>query len=89
MSKVGRPRNQQPQLAYDYRRAITLVQVLAIEDSDTRDKALRLLAQDWLGWIFNKHSDYGNDHITKRLSQHTLEHGRNPAPADVRLEGEL
>lgn len=40
MAKRGRKRNPEPALAYDYRRYLTLVQVLALGGSDAGIKAL-------------------------------------------------
>lgn len=44
MSTLGRPRNNQPATAYDYRHYITLVQVLA---SSRSDEGIRELCSAW------------------------------------------
>lgn len=44
MSRAGRPRSHQPALAYEYRRYITLVQVLALDGSDD---GIRTLCKKW------------------------------------------
>ena len=44
---AGRPRHQQPATAYDVHRAITLVQVLALEPSHTRNEGLLALCDGW------------------------------------------
>lgn len=43
-SRAGRPRSHQPALAYDYRRYLTLVQVLALDNSDD---GIRALCKHW------------------------------------------
>ena len=47
MSRRGRPLSQEPKLAYEVRRYLTLVQVLAIEDDQERHMALKALCDSW------------------------------------------
>ena len=66
---MGRKRNNQPALAYDYRRALALVQVLAIEDAIARMRAARELAHLW-------GIPDGRGPLLTRLAQHALGHAR-------------
>ena len=78
---AGRPRAQQPALAWDYHRAITLVQVLAIESKPLREAGILKLCQDWKVSImcgFNRSMintlDY--DATIGNLARHALEYSR-------------
>lgn len=72
---MARKANNQPATAYDYRRAIALVQVLAIKNPVDRWKAVYALADAW-GMV-----GYGDPAGTLYwLAQHAL--------ADARADGE-
>lgn len=79
---MARKPNNQPATAYDYRRAIALVQVLALNDL----KALRELAHAWgvpeptLKEL--QHSRSWMQTMAVRLAQHALE-----GPPDAHLPG--
>lgn len=65
----GRKPNKQPALAYDYHRAVFLVQLIAL---GVNIEALQNLAQRW-------DVPFGGDHgeLLQRLAEHALEHARN------------
>lgn len=81
MSRQGRPLSHEPALAYQYRRAILLVQILAAGGSD---EPLRHLCKEWGIEPVEDRSEppyrgryYINVWATIiRLAQHALEHGR-------------
>ena len=77
----GRPRSQKPATAYDYRRAILLVQVLAMPPN--HDMALVQLCKDWgVEPTFDTTLEsYGvvllRQHETIcALARHAIKHGR-------------
>ncbi len=47
MARRGRPRSTEPALAYDVRRYLTLIQVLAVEDDQQRHMAIKHLCECW------------------------------------------
>ena len=69
----GRPRSQPPKLAYDYRRYITLVQVLATGDY----KALSDLCEAWgLKRQLDHPAEPNPLSMVKRMAQHAVEYHR-------------
>lgn len=75
MTRQGRSPSQQPALAYDYRRAILLCQVLAeYTDVPNRQRALYDLAVKW-----GIDSEGSLLTLLTHLAQHALEHGREQA----------
>lgn len=69
---MSRQAKTQPRIAYDYRRAILLVQVLAMDtDYYTQRDALRQLARGW-----RLREDGGHARMVRRLAQHALKHAR-------------
>lgn len=69
----GRPRNNEPGTAYDRRRYITLVQVLAGRSVLTRRSyPLQALAK---GWGVNPYGDYTE--LLQRLAQRIIEYHRS------------
>ena len=82
MSK-GRPPSQKPATAYDYRRYIALVQVLAISESDN---GIRHLCEEWNVapvWGYSethKGKPYLNIWATiRKLAQHVIEYHEDSA----------
>lgn len=68
----GRPPTTQPATAYDYRRAITLVQVLAMDKND----GLKLTDLQSLAAAWGLSTLGGYSGLLQRLAQHALEHSR-------------
>lgn len=87
MSRRGRPRNNEPALAYDVRRYLTLVQVLA---QDGSDEPIRALCELWGVEIVEDRSipphysgrAYMNQWATiKALAKHVIEyHSKEQTP---------
>jgi hypothetical protein len=76
--KQGRPANTQPATAYDFRRALTLVQVLALDKSDgLKLTDCRTLARHW-----QLSSDGDLSTLLQRLAQHALEYSRDEVSTD-------
>lgn len=74
--KQGRPANTQPATAYDYRRAIVLVQVLAMDKND----GLKLTDLQALAVAWGLSTLGGYSVLLQRLAQAALE-AQHPAPA--------
>lgn len=69
----GRPRSQQPTLAFERRRYLTLVQTLALPETvEGRLSALRHLAR---AWELGDEGDY--QALVSRLAAHAIEYHRN------------
>lgn len=73
----GRPRSQPPKLAYDYRRYITLVQVLAIAEPFERKQALILLATQWDITLIDDPFSLPSSEIAHRIAEHAVNYHRN------------
>lgn len=71
---MARKPSTRPATVYDYRRAIWILQVLALEDSVERNAALIETYEDWLG---RKPAPVGLHLIIRELAQYALEHGRD------------
>lgn len=78
----GRPPSTTTPTAYDYRRVLALVQVLAIEDHAKQEKALLALCKGWgvdPAWLGSE-SDYPRWlHVigtVERLARHALAYSR-------------
>jgi hypothetical protein len=68
-------RHNQVKTAYDYRRAIELVQLLAIGDT----RPLEMIARYWQVELPQDYAGYDVTYLTvllERLAQHALEHAR-------------
>lgn len=78
MNRQGRPRHQTPALAYDYRRAILLVQVLATMDIRGRRSAFEVLVIEWLHYPEELAVQVTDEKLLQVLAQHALEHARTP-----------
>lgn len=76
---TGRPPNNAPALAWDYRRVIELVQVLSNESDFMRDHALRTLASLWKVKMYYDNGKFNRDETIRALARHALEHGREKA----------
>lgn len=71
--RQGRPHNPAPKLAFEVRRYMTLVQVLALDTSyGLKYTALQSLARVW---GVNPHGDYSE--LLQRLAQHVVEYHRS------------
>lgn len=82
MTTKGRPPSTATPTAYDYRRVLALVQVLAIEDHAKQEKALLELCKGWgvdPAWLGSE-SDYPRWlHVigtVERLARHALAYSR-------------
>lgn len=72
MSKRGPKIRQEPKLAFDYRRYITLVQVLALDKSEgLKLTDLQVLADKW---GVNPHGDF--EELLQRLAKHAVDYHR-------------
>lgn len=73
MSKQGRPPNNEPATAYDYRRMKTIIDILAMDKSQgLKLTDLRTIAH---GWKVGDDGDFNT--LLQRLAQHALEHARS------------
>ena len=87
MSRRGRPRNNEPALAYDVRRYLTLVQVLALDGSDEH---IRALCELWGVEIVEDRSEppyrgryYMNQWATiHALAKHVIDYHSKEQPHD-------
>lgn len=69
---VGRPPNTAPKLAFEVRRYMTLVQVLAMDKRDgLKLTDLQALAQKW---GVNPYGEYSE--LLQRMAQHVVEYHR-------------
>jgi hypothetical protein len=73
---AGNKRSAQPATAYDHRRAILLVQVLALESELNRELALRALARSWNTITYYADGKFDVADTICALAKHALEHGR-------------
>lgn len=74
----GRKPNIEPATAYDYRRYLALVQVLAIEDNTQQEKAILALCQGWevsAVW-FNKGTWLNVMATVEALARHAIDYHR-------------
>lgn len=76
MSKRGRPPANEPATAYDYRRVVMIVQVLALKDPAKREEAIRLLADTWTDMKHRGINHLPTDYVVTALAQHALQHAR-------------
>ncbi len=74
---IGRPRSQPPKLAYDYRRYIALVQVLAIAEPFERKQSLILLATQWGVTLTADPFSLPSSDIAHRIAEHAVEYHRS------------
>lgn len=82
---AGRPRDQQPAMAWDYRRVKALVDVLALDERAAR-KGLKQLCKDWgipmtKAWSIpyipsNPNDEYITEATIRALARHALEYSR-------------
>lgn len=73
---AGNKRGQQPATAYDHRRAITLVQVLALESELNRELALRTLARSWGTITYYADGKFDAADTIRALAKHAIEYHR-------------
>jgi hypothetical protein len=66
---------QQPATAYDYRRAISLLQVIARVDDDA--ERLDALHEYAAGWNVNLTPEMSESAIVRVLAEYVLAHGRD------------
>lgn len=76
MNKQGRKPFVEAKTAYDYRRAILLVQVHAMMNSKGKRAALETLAVEWIHYPPEMVVLVGDEELLQLLSQHALEHGQ-------------
>jgi len=76
-NQKGRPPNTQPRLAYDFRRAIFIVQVLATMEGKGKRSALEVLAMEWLRYPVELAVQAADEELLTVLTQHALNHAHD------------
>ncbi len=75
MAKRGRPANNRPATAFDYRRMKLLIDVLALPDWQALP-ALEILALAWTDLSPQEVREYNALELVRQLAKHALEHSR-------------
>lgn len=74
--RQGRPSSVQPATAYDVRRYMTLVQVLATADREQRVRGICALAEEWLGMPPSDVMYVSLDSLINSLAVHVIKYHR-------------
>jgi hypothetical protein len=76
-NQKGRPPSNPPKLAYDFRRAILIVQVLATMEGKGKRSALEVLAVEWLHYPGELAVQVADEELLAVLTQHALQHAHD------------